>query len=477
MNVTCPECHATLEPDEIDYDRRECPMCGASLASLDLSDIEDQLSREEAIAEPSSDAEGLASPRATADSATSILEIIEQTPDRLVVHLPPNPTGSSGLGGFAVIWNGFLLVFTVIGAFAMRRAAKVELFPIAIVALFWLVGIAMLIAWVRARYTRIFLLLERDRLVVQRKLRGTTNRELILGQAPLAALEESYSINDVPVYQITVRGEGRSESFGVGLPESDKRELVTRINRFLGVDSELPSSSTDETVCPVCGSPLDRDANGELNPTCPSCRNSAEQSGRESLWAPLRAGSHEIPAGMVIDDSDPGSVEIRYPLIPASGIGRVAQLFFLGFAAFWVFVCFAIVTIGFRQGQGVPMLVIATAMSIPGIAAGMFGQALIRGRVTILLLREQVRMSWGWGPLKIRKQLPVSSITECGMIRRELRHGRPRPKILNSSPFAAFKCGGTSYPLTTTHGADYGQKVVRVIRTYLEDQTGKPLEF
>ncbi len=50
MNVTCPECHATLEPDEIDREKRECPLCGTSLSAVDLSAIEDQLGSEATIA-------------------------------------------------------------------------------------------------------------------------------------------------------------------------------------------------------------------------------------------------------------------------------------------------------------------------------------------------------------------------------------------------------------------------------------------
>ena len=128
MNITCPACRATLEPDEIDRDRRECPLCSASLSEVDLSAIEAQLgSDDEAIAGNPLPADSHGHDDTAIDPARQV-EIVERSSDRLVVHLPPNARGAGGLGFFAIIWNGFMAVFvafTIAGWVAIFNGAKI----------------------------------------------------------------------------------------------------------------------------------------------------------------------------------------------------------------------------------------------------------------------------------------------------------------------------------------------------------------
>ena len=310
MMITCPACRATLEPDKIDRDLRECPLCSASLSDLDLTAVEDQLgeANDEAIAGNPLTADrhhDLAVPIASAGAdSTRQVEIIERTADRLVVHLPPSTSGAGGLGVFAILWNGFMVVITAIMFSALRGKPSFEVVPIVFVGGFWLIGIGLAIGWVRMRLTRLYLLLEKDRLVIQRKLLRTTNRDLPLGPVSRALLDQSYTVNDVPVYAITVRGLGRNESFGTGLTPSDKDFLTREINTFLGVEAASLQPTGDETVCSFCGTVV---AMNEQRATsekvlCESCRSKSAQSGAQSLWQPLRAnGSEDLPDGLFVE--------------------------------------------------------------------------------------------------------------------------------------------------------------------------------
>lgn len=478
MNVTCPECHATLEPDEIDREKRECPLCGASLAALDLSAIEDQLSSEEVIAgNPLSARDDADASENSATSApeASVLEVIEETPDRLVVHLPPNPNGAAGLGFFAFAWNAFMALFTSVFYFAMRDKAQFEIVPLLFIGLFWLVGIGMLVSWVRTRFTRVFLLLEKDRLVVQRKLWTTSNRELLLGADRKAVLEESYRINEVPVHQVTVQGEGRKESFGVGLPEADKITLAQKLNQFLGVESDRLIPTGTEAVCSICGAIVEPSGEDTLTTMCESCRTRAEERGPGTLWPVLRAGSDELPDGLVVDDADPGLITIQYPLLPLTSTTEIARKTAYFFVAIGFTIVGVVIFRSLQHGIKLSSLFQVLVFSIPAFSLVTLAMAVTRGRTWIQLSREVVQMRWGWGPMSIRKQFLVSSITECGIMRGQFQSQKESPSPRNPTPFAAIKAGGIPYPLTTIHGTEYGQKVVRLVRTYLEDLTGQSL--
>lgn len=486
MHITCPECRATLEPDEIDRDLRECPLCSASLADLDLSAVEDQLgSEDEAIAgnplPVESDQDSAGSMRATGRQ----VEIIERSATRLVAHLPPSGSGTGGLGFFVIVWNGFMLIFTgVAGGILRQQGGGVDYIPLIFLSVFWLVGIGLAISWVKMRFTRLYLLLERDRLVVQRKLFRTTNRELLLGPESQAALEESYAVNDVPVYAVVLRGADRKESFGTGLPPTDKEFLAREINQFLGREAATLTASATGTVCPGCGAirPGTRKSTGAEPAFCDTCQRKADQSGTQSLWPPLRAnGSEELPAGLEVDDSDPDRVVISIPLLPPSRFQRLVITTTTAFAlvssgiVVWLAIQSAQQAGG---GRGVSAILAGMAFLIPALMIVGVVQAFKWGRITISLTRELVRMSWGWGPVKIRKQFLPEAITACCMIGGQMNSDSSRSRLSKNAStvaFPALQAGGTPYPLITFHGTAYGQKVIRLVRTYLEQVTGRTL--
>ncbi len=486
MNITCPACRATLEPAEIDRDRRECPLCSASLSEVDLSAVEAQLgSDDEAIAGNPLPADSHGhDDTATGDSARQV-EIVERTADRLVVHLPPNASGGGGLGCFAFVWNAFMAVFSTIMYFAMFKAkGQIEVFPVVFVAVFWMVGIGLMIGWVRMRFMRLYLLLEKDRLVTQRKLFRTTNRELLLSPTSKAVLTESYSVNDVPVHAVTVHGEGRQESFGTGLTPTDKEYLARTINDFLGVETEPLFPSTSDTVCSGCGVSITPSEVGatDARVLCDACQTQSENSGSRTLWPPLRAGgSEELPEGLEVDESDPARVYIRYPLFPPSrfiGIVRTLGLVFLtvwaGGVVFFLAQSLMKGPVGFGT---IKVIFVALMFLTPALFIGSLVMAFAQGKLLISIASDLVTMRWGWGPVAIQKRFPPETITDCRIMRGMSSPSSASPSRTAASPmpFAAIQAGGTPYPLITFHGIEYGQKVIRLVRTYLEQVTGRRL--
>ena len=485
MNITCPACRATLEPDEIDRDRRECPLCSASLSEVDLSAIEAQLGRDdEAIAGNPLPADSHGHDDTAIDPARQV-EIVERSSDRLVVHLPPNASGAGGLGFFAIIWNAFMAVFSTIMYFTMFKAkGQIEVFPVVFVAVFWMVGIGLMIGWVRMRFTRLYLLLEKDRLVTQRKLFRTTNRELLLSPSSKAVLTESYSVNDVPVHAVTVHGEGRQESFGTGLTLADKESLTRTINDFLGVETESLFPSASDTVCSGCGVIVTAGPGGATadRVLCDACRNQSENSGLRTLWPPLRAGgSEDLPEGLEVDESDPARVYIRYPLFPPSrfiGIVRTLGLVFLtvwaGGVVFFLAQSLMKGPVGFET---IKVIFVALMFLTPALFIGSLVMAFAQGKLLISIASDLVTMRWGWGPVAIQKRFPPETITDCRIMRgmSSPSSASPSRPAASPMPFAAIQAGGTPYPLITFHGIEYGQKVIRLVRTYLEQVTGRKL--
>ncbi|MFO1006701.1 MAG: hypothetical protein U0929_12145 [Planctomycetaceae bacterium] len=486
MYITCPSCRASLEPDEIDRTRRECPLCSASLAKLDLSEVEDQLADESDIiagqSSPQSRRDSESSPDTELSSPESQIEIIERSADRLVVHLPPTTAGSGGIGCFTLMWNGFMAVFTTIMVSALWNARRIEMFLILFLSVFWLVGIILFVAWLRMRFTRHYLLLEKDRLVIQRKFLGTSNRELALTSASKATLEESYAVNDVPVYAVAVHGEGRKESFGTGLPPTDKEFLAKEINSFLGVNPDVLIPSKADEVCAFCGTSLGKKESAEtLSPgqLCQACQFKSEQSPSGQIWQPLRAGgAEELPEKLEVDDSSSDLVVIRYPLLPNRTFVNVF-LFFSVVASLVVggYLTMEIVRV-LRQGDWV----FGTIFCVIGIAK-LIGIAFINlmltlGRIQIAISNDAIRMRWGWGPISFKKLILPETITECQIVRSlpsEANTGKSRRAAASPVGFAAIRVGDTPYPLVTFHGIEYGQKVIRLVRTYVKQVTGVDL--
>src|SRR5689334_6025699 len=89
---------------------------------------------------------------------TGIIRIHQADADRLVLDIPPGKS-TGGIGCFAILWNGFMVVFTTIVFVAPNHNdQKPALGLFLFLGLFWLIGLGIIYAWVKMRFERCFLL-------------------------------------------------------------------------------------------------------------------------------------------------------------------------------------------------------------------------------------------------------------------------------------------------------------------------------
>src|SRR5262249_32651032 len=141
----------------------------------------------------------------------SAIRVVESSDDRLVLFIPGGGKQTGGLGCFALVWNGFMFFFTSLAIVDLLNPGAQQKAPPAmaclLLSLFWLVGLGIGWIWIRMKFLRTFLLLERERIIIQEILFGRRKlKETILTSESRAGLVESFQQNDVPVYRIEVAG-------------------------------------------------------------------------------------------------------------------------------------------------------------------------------------------------------------------------------------------------------------------------------
>ena len=230
--LTCPECRASLDAEAIDTTGVwECPYCGQPLPEVQEEPVAVTL-RDERLADENRIVAASDSP-----PAGSRIEVYEASDERLVVLVPPGGKEARGLGCFATMWNLFMVVFTTIWV----SAGPLDFGPLAFIALFWLIGIGLLIGWLKLKYERTLLLVEPSRVVVQHILFGCKQQqETELFSKSRATLAEAYSQNDVPVYSVAINGKDRTIRFGTSLTNGEKDWLVDRINALIAPGESVP---------------------------------------------------------------------------------------------------------------------------------------------------------------------------------------------------------------------------------------------
>jgi hypothetical protein len=242
MTTYCPACLKPLsERDDA------CPSCG------------------ERPAAPCTDRDLLALSRPLGTA----IEIWEATPDRRIFHL------RRGRGGFFLFFAAAWLALTIFAASANlpgRRIGNNVLPNASFVALFWLAGLALMFTALRQRFLRTTVLLERERLLVERNLFGWKSvAETPLAEASMADLVVAYEENYKPVFAIRLGGVERKIQFGASLEIADKNWLVDQINGFLA---------------------------GKLNPATPRNGPSHQQTPEAELKAQL------VSAGLKVERPD-----------------------------------------------------------------------------------------------------------------------------------------------------------------------------
>jgi hypothetical protein len=446
VSRTCPTCRASLDDDLADRTgTAECPFCGADVSALygddgaawDADESED-LDEGELRPVVRRRVGNLAPP-------PGLIQVVERSDDRLVVAIPPGGR-TGGLGCFAFFWLGFMVVFT--GAVAWSGVEGMDakdfglLGIVAFLGLFWLVGFGLAYVWARLRFLSTYLLLERDRLVVQRILfRWKGTRETQLGPESRATMETSYEENDVPVLNVTVTGLDRKEQFGVRLGDAEKRWFVRTINEFLHGPEAV---AVDEW-----GRPLDEFDREEL-PT----------ENVESL-AP-----HELPADspIRIDESFVDGLRFSLPFL-TGGLANGCAVGFGCAGILWIGVTLSIAAVLVGQGEAF-FAILPAFVALGGLPVLAIGLAAKRARVTVQVDADRVRMRWHLGPIGGTQSVDHAAITGIGLgtTSKSSTNGR----VTARGKGCILRAGGKSYPLTTTHGEEVGRQVGGILRYELE---------
>lgn len=474
--LTCPVCQAELDPELRHSSAAACPFCGQPLAELSWN------------------------PPGAGTSESGVVptrgkgvQVIESTPDRLVLFVPAGTRGAGGLGCFAILWNGFMVVCSTIAVSAWMGNGRMDGSPIAFVlafGLFWLIGLGLAAAVIRMRYERTLLFVSRDRAVMQKNLWGWKRKtEVPLDSEPGAELVEAYSQNDVPVYRIEVRGGGKSLRFGTGLADEEKNRTVDLINEFFGVGPEdvggaaSQSHRTYPDACERCGAPLPGEpVAGVL--TCGHCQatyrgDPADAGLQQGIGGdPLRSlRPEELSPGtpLVVEADAADRLVFTLPSTDHVVAKYAIPAFTLPFSLAWYAGITTFVTTA--QQAPWPVRIVFTLFSIPFFIAGAMplgiGLFLLLGRMRVSLDRDQLTVRWFVGPLGYSRKLPTAQLQS---LRLEQANERANPRIRNTRPVgrstqstAVARTDSASLLLTLMHSDELARDVVSLLSTRLAD--------
>lgn len=445
----CPECHAVLEDDLVaSTGSAECPFCGA-----DVGDVAFE-----------GDSITSSAGRRTSHSgrpADSVIEIVESTRDRLVIHIPPGGKKARSIGCFALVWNGFMAVFTSIWMFAgVQNNADAPLyFIIPFLGLFWLVGLGMAYWWVRMRFMRLYLLIDPSRVAIQRTLFGRKSlKETHLGPSPFAALVESYQQNDVPVYAVAIEGTDRTAKFGTALSREEKDWLVTTINTFFGHGTGDSGSSDEDDEGHGSNATAVSDSTGEaIEPISPDRITST--------------------ADIKILDADASRLRFQLVPFPKHPIRYAIAGFCLIFGIAWLTGMSVMLFAALGNGQediDIFLVLISVFFLIAGTVPLFIAFVVLHGGVvTVDLTQDQLHARWHLGPIGIGKKVATGSITSI-TLRKAMKfeetdsRGRRRSVLSGGGKVCMVQAAGNEIPLTSFHNITIAREVGGIILYQLD---------
>jgi hypothetical protein len=475
----CPACQAEIEPDLVERTgEAQCPFCGADLSDLGLP--------EPALDEGLAETRDAAGPPPTGEPtralppvpAGSAIRVVESTADRLVLFIPAGGKNVAGLGCFALAWNLFMAVFTTGWIFGSVRGANQNNPPsplviVPVFSLFWVVGGAMAWFWLRARFERTFLLLDRERIVIQRILLGRKRlAETALGTASRAALVESYQQNDRPVYRVEVTGDRGAAKFGTPLGADEKDWLVDRINEFLGVRTE---EVADDDEPPAGDSSRATDG-----PAAPRFSDTADPRSAPA-GEPDCADTH-----LDIVESTPDRLTLWYAVARGSPVRLYGPLFLLAFSAIWLgFVGFAAKNA--LEGPLDLSTIFHALFFLPFIAVGLVLVTLALyiafGRTTIDLTRVELVCRWSIGPFHCARRLPTGSLTSIRVVRkgntaRNSRVRKNRGSSSGSGPYTMCVAsdGVRTLPLTLFNDEPLARQIASLVNLKWHEMGFRPAD-
>lgn len=490
--LVCPGCATELPPDQAERaDRAECPFCGAALP---------------APAEEMPDQTEGASPAAQPPKGSKI-RVVEHSPDRLIMHISGDGAAATGLGCFALVWNLFMVVFTaVFASVGFAGGGKGPGWVVApFLGLFWCVGLAMLYFFLKLKYERTLLLVERESMAIKKIFFSRQRVEqTALNARSRACLREAYSQNDEPVYRVEVAGAERTIKFGTGLDQKEKDWLVDVINGFWGVANDDANANEAETAhaevaresrafpesCSKCGAPLTgAPIEGTLH--CEHCgavhRGTAQVAATppaEPAARPLRPD--ELPAGSDVRIEEATSELLRFSLPGAPrGLGWIVGPFALLFSAGWYAVLLFAMWGDVSGALGLPNLV-TWLFKLPFLLAGLMplgiGLYALWGRTIVSIGRETLTVRWAVGPLGYQRSVRIEQIAAVELASFAERRKNPRVRVRAGTRTDNERCcvvrtsAGKRLPVTLFGDEAMHQQVAGLVRARLAElgRDGRP---
>jgi len=471
-NITCPQCRAEIDDDLWESTgRAECPFCGADMPEL-------------AVAAPAenrtsgADNERISLPPLP---SKSLIQIIEASPDRRVFYIPGGRAG--GIGFFALVWNGFMAVFTTVMISSGLGDKPGDMPPLGLAAflgLFWLIGFGLAYWWVKAKFQRLFVMLDPGRIVIQRVLFGRKRvDETELKKTSRAELIESYRQNNSPVYRIELAGENRTAKFGTSLEREEKNWLLDRINEFLhpagtlptgtakfcsqcgeGLQEAQPDPVTGEVTCQACGTMVSTatiDADGELA----EAKENADIDTAELVQ----------PADVIIDEQRGDHLKFHLPICSHATLSWVVAGIAFLFGGIFLATSMSSL-LDFEKFDLLKMLFLIPFL-MGGLVPISIGLLALRGRITVDLTPQRIKVRYHLGLLGKSKVMALDQINEVKLMTGSPSDSRIQNKSRrsNTNNIAACVVKSTAHmiPLTLIHDKPTARYVTQLVRRQLRE--------
>ncbi|HEV8001087.1 MAG TPA: hypothetical protein VGP63_14470, partial [Planctomycetaceae bacterium] len=174
-------------------------------------------------------------------------QILEHSPDRLVLLLPAGPSRVSRSGGIGLIamnavYGGGIAFFISLGAAGVPGGLFFLSIAVVLVAAF---STLIFVIWLRLRFTEMWILIEPSRVAVKRTLLGRSRLKTLdaLPDAVATLVSNQMARDDIkPGFNVRI-GSGRKKIvFGTVLSLEEKQWICDEINRVLSGDDPLLSS-------------------------------------------------------------------------------------------------------------------------------------------------------------------------------------------------------------------------------------------
>lgn len=433
--LSCAVCHAELDAALLHRSgEARCPFCN-ELVVIPLANVHEQTgATAEAMHKPAGD---VLRPL----PSSSCIEMVENSDERLLFYIPGIPSSrANGLGVFAIVLNGVnaTLIILAVRAHLLGFGNKNPWKEFAVFVFFSIPCLAVLYVWLRVRFEKTIVLVERRQLVIQRVLLGWRRiQKYVVTADSTVALVQVWSGSRVPEHAIGISTLTGNARFGTSLPDDEKSWLLDRINLFLRPDRYALSP---------LGNVISR-----------------ETTRRTLTPANLREDS-----GIIVESAGGDRLRIRYQAYPRN---RTSQEPFLATllkhvvgwgiatASFFAFVRM----IGFTVG--LPGIMIAL------IALIAFGQTIVAryATVTVDLDQDRLECRYGLGLLGIRRSIPTSKITaiELEKIVSVESSAENQESGLLGRQCSVRGVDGTRLQLTWSHPEKFAETVASLLETRL----------